>query len=59
MSDFKKGQAVILTNPRGGERAGKFVKSINKGNGRGGGTYLVVDCEGKELQARPSKVRAA
>lgn len=59
MSDFKKGQAVILTNPRGVERAGKFNRLVNKGSGRGGGVYAVVYIDGHELQARPSKVRAA
>lgn len=59
MSSFKKGQAVILTNPRGTEKAGKFIGTKNLGHGRGGGEYLVVDVDGKELKARPSKVRAA
>ncbi|CAI8795788.1 KOW domain-containing protein [Pseudomonas sp. IT-P12] len=59
MSGFKKGQAVILTNPRGTEKTGKFVGTNNLGHGRGGGEYLVVDVDGKELKARASKVRAA
>lgn len=59
MSGFTKGQAVILTNPRGVDKAGKFVGIKNLGTGRGGGDYLVVEVEGKELKARASKVRAA
>ncbi|PXX71822.1 hypothetical protein SAMN05660489_02415 [Pseudomonas sp. LAMO17WK12:I10] len=59
MSAFTKGQPVILTNPRGTEKAGKFVGVKNLGTGRGGGEYLVVDVDGKEMKARASKVRAA
>lgn len=59
MSGYKKGQAVILTNPRGTEKPGKFVGTKNLGLGRGGGEYLVVDVDGKEMKARASKVRAA
>ncbi|MNJ81413.1 hypothetical protein D3C77_802100 [compost metagenome] len=59
MSAFTKGQSVILTNPRGHEKAGKFLRTNNLGSGRGGGEYLVVDVDGKELKARASKVRAA
>lgn len=59
MSDFKKGQSVILTNPRGAEKRGSYVGTTNLGTGRGGGIYLVVAVDGKELKARPSKVRAA
>ena len=59
MSEFTKGQAVILTNPRGTDRKGKYVKTENRGTGRGGGDYLVVDVDGKHLMARASKVRAA
>ncbi|HCI2791703.1 hypothetical protein LLH04_17770 [Pseudomonas aeruginosa] len=56
---FKKGQSVILTNPRGIAKEGKFLRTINKGTGRGGGEYLVVEVNGKELQARACKVKAA
>lgn len=58
---FKKGQSVILTNPRGVAKEGKFLRTINKGTGRGGGggEYLVVEVNGKELQARACKVKAA
>ncbi|WP_260973809.1 hypothetical protein [Pseudomonas aeruginosa] len=56
---FKKGQSVILTNPRGVAKEGKFLRTINKGTGRGGGEYLVVEVSGKELQARACKVKAA
>lgn len=59
MSDFKKGQPVILTNPRGQEKHGSFVGEQNLGPGRGGGRYLVVAIDGKELRARPTKVKAA
>lgn len=59
MSGFTKGQAVILTNPRGAEKSGKYLRTENLGHGRGLGLYLVVDVDGKELRARASKVRAA
>ena len=59
MSGFTKGQAVIYTNPRGAEKSGKFVRAVDLGHGRGGGEYLVVDVNGKELRGRASKVRAA
>ncbi|OUM27993.1 hypothetical protein B8W70_15455 [Pseudomonas sp. 1239] len=59
MSSFKEGQAVILTNPRGTEKVGKYLRTDNLGHGRGMGEYLVVDVAGKELRARASKVRAA
>lgn len=59
MSDFKKGQDVIFTNPRGAESAGKYLGTTNLGTGRGGGVYLVVDVNGVEKKARASKVRAA
>lgn len=59
MSGFTKGQAVILTNPRGTEKSGKFVETTNLGHRRGSGEYLVVDVDGKQLKARASKVRAA
>lgn len=59
MSGFTKGQNVILTNPRGVDKAGKFLRTDNLGHGRGLGLYLVVDVAGKELRARASKVRAA
>ncbi|MGF6394254.1 hypothetical protein [Pseudomonas plecoglossicida] len=59
MSGFTKGQAVIFTNPRGTDKAGKFVRTENLGHGRGGGEYLVVDVDGKEMKGRASKVRAA
>jgi hypothetical protein len=59
MSGFTKGQNVILTNPRGTEKAGKYLRTENLGHGRGMGEYLVVDVDGKPLRARASKVRAA
>lgn len=59
MSGFKKGQAVIFTNPRGAERTGTYVGTTNLGHGRGGGEYLVVDVDGVQKKARASKVRAA
>jgi hypothetical protein len=59
MSNFSAGQAVVITNPRGTEKAGKYVGTQDLGSRRGGGLYLVVDVEGKQLRARPSKVRAA
>lgn len=54
---FKKGQSVILTNPRGEEKSGKFLRIENLGHR--GGEYLVVEIAGKELKARASKVKAA
>ena len=59
MSDFKKGQAVIFTNPRKQEKRGKFVEKIDIGPGKGGGVYLVVDVDGVQYRGRPSTVRAA
>ncbi|HCW0543182.1 hypothetical protein [Pseudomonas aeruginosa] len=56
---FKKGQSAILTNPRGEEKSGKFLRIENLGHRRGGGEYLVVEIAGKELKARASKVKAA
>ena len=37
MSEFKKGQAVKFTNPRGQQKAGKFIDTIDLGAGRGQG----------------------
>lgn len=59
MSEFKKGQSVIFTNPRGHEKQGTYVGEQDLGAGRGGGKYLVVAVDGKELRARPTKVKAA
>ncbi|AXO88416.1 hypothetical protein DZC75_10555 [Pseudomonas parafulva] len=59
MSEFKKGQAVIFTNPRGAECPGKYVGTTNLGQGKGGGEYLVVEVGGVEKKARARKVRAA
>lgn len=59
MSSFKKGQAVIFTNPRKQEKPGKFVSEIDSGAGKGGGKFLVVEVDGKQMRARPSMVRAA
>ena len=59
MSAFKKGQAVIFTNPHKQDKPGKFVGEIDNGAGKGGGKYLIVEVDGKEMRARPSMVRAA
>ena len=59
MSNFKKGQAVKFTNPRGQQKAGKFTDTINLGDGRGQGIYAQVEVDGKTLKVRPSKLVAA
>lgn len=59
MSEYQKGQAVTYTNPRGQKKAGQYVGKIDKGPGRGGGTYLLVNVGGKEVKAKPAQVKAA
>lgn len=59
MSEFKKGQAVTATLPRGIEKQGKYLGEVNLGAGRGQGVYAQVEVEGKTLEVRPSKLRAA
>lgn len=59
MSEFKKGQPVIFTNARGQEKQGSYTGAQDRGPGKGGGRYLIVNVDGKDRMARPSKVRAA
>lgn len=59
MSEFKKGQPVKFTNPRGQVRTGKYVAVIDLGPGRGKGVYAEIDIEGKTLRTRPNKLQAA
>lgn len=59
MSEFTKGQAMKFTNPRGQQKAGKFIDTINLGAGRGQGIYAQVEVDGKTLKVRPSKLVAA
>ena len=58
MSEFKKGQPVIFTNARGQEKHGSYTGFQDRGPGKGGGRYLIVNVDGKDTLARPSKVRA-
>ncbi|MEI0777131.1 hypothetical protein VUT01_09580 [Pseudomonas aeruginosa] len=41
---FKKGQSVILTNPRGEEKSGKFLRIENLGHRRGGAPLIQQGC---------------
>jgi hypothetical protein len=59
MSEFKKGQPVKFTNPRGQVRTGKYVGEVDLGPGRGKGVYAEIDIEGKTLRTRPNKLQAA
>lgn len=59
MSEFKKGQAVTATLPRGVEKKGKYLGEVNTGDGRGKGIYAQVEIDGKTMKVRPSKLRAA
>lgn len=59
MSDYQKGQAVIYTNPRRQKKAGKFIGETSLGSGRGGGRYLLVEVDGKQMKAKPGLVVAA
>ncbi|KTT33790.1 hypothetical protein SB18R_03110 [Pseudomonas oryzihabitans] len=59
MSEFKKGQPIIFTNARGQEKHGSYSGLQDRGPGKGGGRYLIVNVDGKDMLARPSKVRAA
>lgn len=59
MSEFKKGQAVTATLPRGIEKQGKYIGETNLGPGRGQGIYAQVEIDGKTMKVRPSRLRAA
>ena len=59
MSEFKNGQKVTASLPRGIEKEGKYLGEINLGAGRGQGVYAQVEVDGKTLKVRPSKLRAA
>lgn len=56
MNEFTKGQAVTFTNPRGQQKAGKYLGTIDLGAGRGQGIYAQVDVDGKTMKVRPSKL---
>lgn len=59
MSDYQKGQEIIYTNPRRQKKAGKFVGETDLGPGRGGGRYLLVEVDGKQMKAKPGQVSAS
>lgn len=59
MSNFNSGQAVILTNPRGPQKAGFVVGEIDLGKGRGRGKFLLIEVEGQTLKARAGRISAA
>ncbi len=54
---IKQGAAVKVSSSRGEPKQGRFVRSVNKGEGRGGGIYFEVNLAPKGKPAVTQMVR--